>query len=1003
MRTVALLPAIAIGPLGLGLPVAVAQRTATAELRIRLKAANFDPLRGEPALAAGLRHRGLGAAERGTYIVQFVGPIEASWKAALTAAGAEPLEYLPDFAFKVRMRPAQALAVRRLSSVRWVGLFHPAYKLSPRLTRAGERPYVVRLEPGSDPTGAETSIGGTGARVLRREGRTLVVLAAAEGLEALAQLGDVAWVENFVLRQRHNDKGAGVIMGAATANASGYDGSTQTIAIADTGIGGGTAATAHAHMAASRVAAIHDWPGATDFCFASIVNDGSRDVDTGHGTHVAVSALGDGGASGLGRGTAPAARLLFQSVENYVTTSFLCEFLGVPSGYYLTGIPADLGDLFQQAYAAALASTPTRGGALPRVSDPSAGNAEQVAAFSSRGPTDDGRIKPDVVAPGSWVLSGYSDLYQDGYDTSPNPQNGAFQYGGWGYPLNDKLKYLGGTSMANPLVAGGAAVVRDFYQELHGHSASAALVKATLVNSAQDLLDENNDGVDDNDLPIPNASEGWGRVDLAAATDGSREFVDDVTGLATGGVASHSYDIAGGTPFKVTLAWSDYPGNPSAAKMLVNNLDLEVTGPGGAFYRGNVFAGGWSAPSGVADSSNNVENVYVQSPAAGLWTVTVRGFNVPHGPQPFALVVGGLVSPGPPIEHQLTVTPPANGTVTSGDGFIACGTGGAACSHLYAAGSSVTLGATPDAGFALTGWTGDCAGAGATCHLAMNQARAVGASFGPNPVSLSVGDASVVEGDAGTTSVMLTVSLSGATSVPVTVDYATADATATAGSDYVAKTGSLSFPPGQTSQTIGVTVNGDTTVEPDETFLVNLANPAWATIADGQGTATITHDDVVPSADPQPVVWTALVGVSASGNSLTKTSGTGVNSGAISIQRIPSGDGYVQLTASETSTYRMFGFSNGNTDASYQDIDFGLDLAPGALYVFEKGVNKGAFGIYATGDLLRVAVVGGVVKYSRNGTVFYTSAQVPTYPLLVDTWLYYLGATLNNVFVASGP
>jgi hypothetical protein len=150
-------------------------------------------------------------------------------------------------------------------------------------------------------------------------------------------------------------------------------------------------------------------------------------------------------------------------------------------------------------------------------------------------------------------------------------------------------------------------------------------------------------------------------------------------------------------------------------------------------------------------------------------------------------------------------------------------------------------------------------------------------------------------------------------------------------------------------------------------------------------------------------VWTSLVGVSASGNSLTKTTASGINSGAVSTQQIASGDGYVELTASETNTYRMFGFSNGNSNASYQDIDFGLDLAPGTIYVFEKGVNKGAFGPYASGDRLRVAVVGGVVKYSRNGTVFYTSAQVPSYPLLVDTWLYSLGATLNNVVVSSGP
>ena len=158
-----------------------------------------------------------------------------------------------------------------------------------------------------------------------------------------------------------------------------------------------------------------------------------------------------------------------------------------------------------------------------------------------------------------------------------------------------------------------------------------------------------------------------------------------------------------------------------------------------------------------------------------------------------------------------------------------------------------------------------------------------------------------------------------------------------------------------------------------------------------------------PPPSGTPVVWTALDGASASGNSLTKTSASGVNSGAISVQQIPSGDGYVEITASETGTYRMFGFSNGNTDSSYQDIDFGLDLAPGIIYVFEKGVNKGSFGSYATGDLLRVAVVGGAVRYSRNGTVFYTSTQAPTYPLLVDTWLYHLGATLNNAVVAGVP
>src|SRR5574341_488060 len=349
MRKLLVLRAITLGAVVLGVP-AFGSSIGAADQPIRLKAITFEPLRGEPALAPGLRHRALTPDERGTYIVQFVGPIEDASKAAVMAAGGELLEYVPEFAFKARMSPEQAAVVRGLPSVRWVGFFHPAYKLSPRLTRAGERLYVLLLEPGSDSALVATAIRAAGAKVLKGEGRTVIVLAATGQLEVLATIEDVAWIENFLLHEKHNDKGGGVIMAAATANASGYDGSTQTVAIADTGIGGGTAATAHAHIAASRVAAIRDWPGVTDICFEAIVSDGPRDVDTGHGTHVAVSALGTGGATGLGKGTAPAARLFFQSVENYVTTSALCQALGLPPGYYLTGIPADLRQLFQQAY-----------------------------------------------------------------------------------------------------------------------------------------------------------------------------------------------------------------------------------------------------------------------------------------------------------------------------------------------------------------------------------------------------------------------------------------------------------------------------------------------------------------------------------------------------------------------------------------------------------------------------------------------------------------------------
>ena len=109
--------------------------------------------------------------------------------------------------------------------------------------------------------------------------------------------------------------------------------------------------------------------------------------------------------------------------------------------------------------------------------------------------------------------------------------------------------------------------------------------------------------------------------------------------------------------------------------------------------------------------------------------------------------------------------------------------------------------------------------------------------------TLSIDDVTVVEGDAGTVDAIFTVTLSAISGQEVTVDYATADGTATAGSDYVAGAGALTFIVGDTEETITVAVNGDLLDEPDETFLVNLANPANATLSDGLGQGTIRNDD----------------------------------------------------------------------------------------------------------------------------------------------------------------
>ncbi|HEU5090616.1 MAG TPA: S8 family serine peptidase, partial [Roseiflexaceae bacterium] len=318
---------------------------------IRLKAATFTPGKGEkPAIPDALTERGnRPAGKAAMYIVQFAGPVEQAWKNQVEGLGAQLLAYIPDYAFKTRMTPEQAAQVGALQSVAWVGPFEPAYKLSPRLPASGAGVFTVIPEQGADMAALISAAQQAGVNELAQVGGRLTIAADRAAVDALAASPEVAWIEPYTLFEKHNEYGGGNIIGAAVANASGYDGSSQIAAVADTGLGGGTANTAHRDIPASRITAIENWPGVTDICFKSIANDGAIDVDSGHGTHVAGSVLSGGDPSGIGKGVAPAARLVFQATENYVTISNYCKLYGYTDGYYLTGLN-DLYGLFQQAY-----------------------------------------------------------------------------------------------------------------------------------------------------------------------------------------------------------------------------------------------------------------------------------------------------------------------------------------------------------------------------------------------------------------------------------------------------------------------------------------------------------------------------------------------------------------------------------------------------------------------------------------------------------------------------
>jgi uncharacterized repeat protein (TIGR01451 family) len=194
--------------------------------------------------------------------------------------------------------------------------------------------------------------------------------------------------------------------------------------------------------------------------------------------------------------------------------------------------------------------------------------------------------------------------------------------------------------------------------------------------------------------------------------------------------------------------------------------------------------------------------------------------------------------------------------------------------------------------------------------------QGVGTIIDDDGPTISIGDASVTEGNSGTTPATFTVSLSAASPQTITVHYATSDDTATQPSDYAATSGTLTFNPGDTSKTVTVNVNGDTTVEPSEAFHLDLTTPSNATIADALGIGTITNDDVVtPPATPTLAIGDATV--NPEGNSGTKNADFTVSLSSAAISTITvqytSSDDTANAPGDYTATAGTLTFSPGDT------------------------------------------------------------------------------------------
>jgi PKD repeat protein len=228
-----------------------------------------------------------------------------------------------------------------------------------------------------------------------------------------------------------------------------------------------------------------------------------------------------------------------------------------------------------------------------------------LASSSSRGPANDGRMKPDIAAHGAG-------------QNSTDPEN-AYQV-------------FGGTSAAAPGIAGCMAQLIHAYKSIHNVSqAPAALLKAAMLNTANDL---GNTG--------PDFKYGWGHVNNFRALRLLEQNRHLNGSVPQGSTMEFPLTIpAGQAQAKVMLYWADPPGTTSAAKALVNDLDITLVDPTGAVIRP------WKlnptpnpvildTPAGRGrDSLNNAEQVVVVNPVAGNYTIRVNGFSVPMGPQNF--------------------------------------------------------------------------------------------------------------------------------------------------------------------------------------------------------------------------------------------------------------------------------------------------------------------------------------------------------------------------------
>ena len=635
--------------------------------QVRLRVGTFDPRRSASELPERLR---LAEEPRGGYfLVQLEGRADRSTTAKLRARGAEPLAYVPDGAYVVRLSSGRVADLRSMAGVRWLGPVEPGFKLAPDL---GRRPFVdgTRREGGrlhatvdlfraEDLAEVSRRIAATGTVVLSgaafSDTLRLRVRATIGQLEAVAQIPAVAWIEEAGEATPRNNSATWVVQ---------------------TDVPGATDVWSDGLHGESQIIGIIDWPIDMNSCFVSdpldntpgpshrkvVAYRSAAGLGTDyHGTHVAGIAAGTSfpvNGSLDSAGHAYAAKISYSNILDVTGSG------GDPSNLYSYFAAAHAdgarvhtnswgddsttdyttwsrdADLFSYDFEESLVlfavsnlstlHTPENAKNVLAVSATHNGASADTFCRGGAGPTSDGRRKPEILAPGCGVTSA-RELSSCGVRT------------------------LSGTSMASPAVAGAAALARQYFvegwyptgspQAANARAPSGALLKAVLINSAVNLSTV---------LGFPGNTEGWGRVllenGLYFGGDARRLLVladvRNASGVGTSEQDAFVMEVTSSNePLEVTLAYTDPPAALFASAATVNDLDLEAISPSGLLYRGNAFDSlvEHSTSIGQADPLNNVETILLPSPELGTWLVSVRGTAVNAGTQGYALVVTGSV------------------------------------------------------------------------------------------------------------------------------------------------------------------------------------------------------------------------------------------------------------------------------------------------------------------------------------------------------------------------